>query len=94
MLARRSEVVALQVEDVTFADNGTATVLVRRSKTDAAGEGVVLWLSPRTTTALRTCLARRFKMMAERAPHRSDGSLRAQCPRWYGPRPGGPYGFL
>ena len=56
MLARRSEVVALQVEDVQFADDGSATVLVRRSKTDAAGQGAVLWLSPRTTKALRAWL--------------------------------------
>jgi len=96
MLARRSEVVALQVEDVQFADDGSATVLVRRSKTDAAGQGAVLWLSPRTAKALRAWLdgagitegvvfrsvdrgghvggaldagdvARRFKVMAERA---------------------------
>ena len=96
MLARRSEVVALQVEDVQFADDGSATVLVRRSKTDATGEGAVLWLSPRATAALKRWLvaasiaegtlfrsvgkggvvggaldagdvARRFKVMAERA---------------------------
>ena len=96
MLARRSEVVALQVEDVTYSDDGSATVLVQRSKTDTAGEGAVLWLSPRTTAALRRWLdgagiatgalfrsvgkggavggpldagdvARRFKVMAERA---------------------------
>ena len=56
MLARRSEVVALQVEDVQFADDGSATVLVRRSKTDATGQGSVLWLSPRTAKALRAWL--------------------------------------
>ena len=53
MLARRSEVVALQVGDVQFADDGSATVLISRSKTDTAGEGAVLWLSPRTTAAVR-----------------------------------------
>ncbi len=56
MLARRSEVVALQVEDVSYSDDGSATVLVQRSKTDTVGEGAVLWLSPRTTTALRQWL--------------------------------------
>ncbi len=56
MLARRSEVVALQVADLTFGDDGSATVLVRRSKTDQAGEGAMLWLSPRTTAALRRWL--------------------------------------
>ncbi len=53
MLARRSEAIALMVEDVTFADDGSATVLVRRSKTDVAGEGAVLWLSPRAASALK-----------------------------------------
>jgi integrase len=57
MLARRSEVVALQAADVQFGDDGTATVLVRRSMTDATGEGAVLWLSPRTVMALRAWLA-------------------------------------
>ena len=56
MLARRSEVVALRHEDVQFADDGSATVLVQRSKTDTAGEGAVLWLSPRTTAALKAWL--------------------------------------
>ena len=56
MLARRSEVVAINVADVTASKGGSATVLVRRSKTDAAGEGAVLWLSPRTTKALRRWL--------------------------------------
>ena len=56
MLARRSEVVALQVEDITYSNDGTSTVLVRRSKTDVAGEGAVLWLSPRTTSALKRWL--------------------------------------
>jgi site-specific recombinase XerD len=35
---RRSELVALQVEDVTFNENG-ADLIVRRSKTDQVGEG-------------------------------------------------------
>ncbi len=56
MLARRSEVVALELQDLQFAEDGSATVLVRRSKTDAAGEGAVLWLSPRTTSALKRWL--------------------------------------
>ena len=56
MLARRSEVVALQVSSITFADNGTATVLIARSKTDPNGDGATLWLSPATTSALRSWL--------------------------------------
>ena len=48
---------ALLVSDVIFADDdGSATVLVRRSKTDPTGEGAVLWLSVRTTSALKRWL--------------------------------------
>ena len=56
MLARRSEVVALTISDITWNDDGSATVLVRRSKTDAEGQGAVLWMSHRTTTALKAWL--------------------------------------
>jgi len=56
MLARRSELVALQVEDLSFADDGSATALVRHSKADQAGQGAVLWLAPRTTAAVRLWL--------------------------------------
>lgn len=56
LLARRSEVVALQVEDIEFAADGTATVLIRRSKTDQAGEGAVLFLGHSTVEALRQWL--------------------------------------
>lgn len=52
LLARRSEVVALNVGDVAFAD-GTATVLIRRSKTDQAGKGELRMIGPGATMALR-----------------------------------------
>ncbi len=38
LLARRSEAVALEVADLQFAEDGSATALIRRSKTD---QGVV-----------------------------------------------------
>lgn len=41
MAARRSELVGLCVEDLTFTDEGLK-VLVRRSKTDQEGQGAVL----------------------------------------------------
>jgi site-specific recombinase XerD len=53
MLARRSEVVAVDMEHVTFNADGSATVLVERSKTDQTAEGVVLWLGPATVDAIR-----------------------------------------
>ncbi len=56
MLARRSEVVALDVADLAFAPDGTATVLIRRSKTDQAGAGAVCWLGPQTVRELRRWL--------------------------------------
>ncbi|MFC7694277.1 tyrosine-type recombinase/integrase [Paeniroseomonas aquatica] len=56
MLARRSEIVALEVADLEFATDGTATVLIRRSKTDQAGVGEVCWLAKQTTQLLRDLL--------------------------------------
>jgi site-specific recombinase XerD len=56
MLARRSEVVALEVADLEFAAGGTATVLIRRSKTDQAGAGQVCWLGRQTVRELRRWL--------------------------------------
>jgi site-specific recombinase XerD len=56
LLVRRSEAAALTVEDLTFAEDGSATALIARSKTDQEGAGAVRWLSPRTTAALRAWL--------------------------------------
>lgn len=53
MLGRRSEVVGIDVSDVSFADDGAATVLLRRSKVDQDGAGADLYLSPKTAAALR-----------------------------------------
>jgi site-specific recombinase XerD len=56
LLARRSEAAALTIEDLTFAEDGSATALIARSKTDQEGAGAVRWLSPRTVAALRAWL--------------------------------------
>ena len=56
LLARRSEAAVLKVEDITFAEDGSATALIARSKTDQEGAGAVRWLSPRTAAALRSWL--------------------------------------
>jgi integrase len=40
MMARRSELAGLHLEDVVEDDSGDLTILVRSSKTDQAGEGV------------------------------------------------------
>jgi site-specific recombinase XerD len=47
-LARRSELVALQVADVEAALDGSAVVTIRRSKTDQEGEGSRRYLAPDT----------------------------------------------
>jgi len=53
MLARRSELCALDVADL---DLEAGTVMVRRSKTDQEGEGAILFLAPRTRVWLRRWL--------------------------------------
>lgn len=47
-LCRRSELVALQVDDIEANIDGSGTVLVRRSKTDAEGEGMIRFLAADT----------------------------------------------
>ena len=52
MLARRSEVVALNHSDITMDPDGSAIAHVRRSKTDQAGQGADLYLSYQTVQHL------------------------------------------
>jgi site-specific recombinase XerD len=42
-LARRGELVALEVRDIDFHPNGTGQALIRRGKTDATGQGRAEW---------------------------------------------------
>src|SRR4051794_14881039 len=53
LLARRSEVVALDLDDLKRAPDGAGTALIRRSKTDQTGAGEVRWLAPETCAWLR-----------------------------------------
>ncbi len=55
-MARRSELVALDVEDFRWMDDDSGRVIIRRSKTDQAGEGSVAYLSPDTVAYLRVWL--------------------------------------
>ncbi len=57
LLARRSALVALVVEDLERTPDGSATVLIRRSKTDPEGTGVPLYLAPDTLASLEAWLA-------------------------------------
>jgi integrase len=47
-LARRSELVALEIQDIEILPDGTGRALIRRGKTDAEGEGRVAYLSRET----------------------------------------------
>ncbi len=51
-LCRRSELIALRADDITTAADGSATILVRRSKADQLGQGRLAYLSPRTVALL------------------------------------------
>jgi len=44
-LCRRSETVAIRLEDIIFAEEGSATVHIARSKADQTSEGTVKYLS-------------------------------------------------
>jgi len=51
-MTRRSELVAIELEDITRQEDGTGTVIIRRSKTDQAGEGAVCFLATDTMERL------------------------------------------
>jgi site-specific recombinase XerD len=47
-MCRRDELVNLRIEDISDSGDGSGSVLIRRSKTDTAGEGATAYLSPLT----------------------------------------------
>ena len=55
-MARRSELIALDVDDIEFLPDGTSRALIRRSKTDQAGEGNTAYLSRTTVRYLNDWL--------------------------------------
>ena len=55
-MTRRSELIAIDVDDVKFLPDGTGRLLIRRSKTDQAGEGHVAYLSRQTVRYLKAWL--------------------------------------
>ena len=57
-LLRRAELVAVQVTDIVAEIDGSATVLVRRSKADAEGRGATQYVAPDTMALVREWLAR------------------------------------
>jgi len=55
-MARRSELIALDVEDIEFLQDGTGRALIRKSKTDQVGEGNTAYLSRTTVRYLNEWL--------------------------------------
>jgi integrase len=55
-LARRGELVALEIRDIDFPPDGTGQALIRRGKTDAEGQGRVAYLSRATVKWLKIWL--------------------------------------
>ncbi len=55
-MTRRSELIAIDVADLKLREDGTGRLLIRRSKTDQAGEGHVAYLSRQTVGFLRVWL--------------------------------------
>ena len=57
-MLRRSELTALQVTDLLEEMNGSATLLVRRGKTDGEGLGEIVYLARDSVVLVRAWLAR------------------------------------
>ena len=55
-LARRGELVALEIRDIEFHPNGTGQAMIRRGKTDQQGQGRVAYLSRETVKWLKLWL--------------------------------------
>jgi integrase len=55
-LARRGELVALEVRDLDFHPDGTGLAIIRRGKTDAEGQGRVAYLSRETVRWVKVWL--------------------------------------
>src|SRR5271168_1672396 len=55
-LARRGELVAIEMRDIEFWPNGTGQALIRRGKTDAEGQGRMAYLSREAVRWLKVWL--------------------------------------
>jgi integrase len=55
-LCRRSELVALRVEDLCELEGGAMSIFVKRAKTDPFGDGRLSYLTPKTVKILRAWL--------------------------------------
>lgn len=56
LLARSSEIVALNVDDIQYREDGSGIIMIRKSKTDQEGQGAKGWVSQPTVKALKNWL--------------------------------------
>ena len=95
-LLRRSALVSLQVSDLVPENNGSATLLMRRSKTDPEGEGTVLYPAPDTVSLVLERLDRsgvqdgHFFRAVCRSGRSDRGRTLARCRGSASPWPGRP----
>ena len=86
-MLRRSELVAVEVDDVMYEPQGNATLLVRCSKTDGEGRGEPAYVAPDSVALVRAWLARsgigagRLFRSVSRAGRLGEGLDASQVPR-------------
>ena len=85
-MLRRSELVAVEVSDIVVDSDGAATLLVRRSKSDAEGRGATVYVAPDSVALVHQWLERSgvtegrlFRSLARGAV--GDGLDASQVPR-------------
>lgn len=88
MMARRSELAALRIDDVTFTDDGL-TVLIRASKTDQAAEGAEVHIPHGVYPDTDPVRVARAWLDALTARDITDGPLLRRINRWGQLQPGG-----
>ena len=81
-MLRRSELVAVQVVDVTMDRGGSASLLVRRAKTDPVGGGAILYLHRDSVKLLKEWLSASGIARGAALPFRAQerhGGRKARC---------------
>ena len=80
-MLRRSELAALDVSDVLVDIRGDATLLVRRSKTDAEGRCEIAYIAPDTVALVRAWLDRGRNRRGAAVPLGRQGRQNRRAPR-------------
>ena len=76
-LCRSEELVSIDIEHLHFESDGSATVLIARSKTDQEGEGATAYLAPATVRQVSSRAMRKVRKVLGDEPPPSEGSRAA-----------------